>query len=118
MNKYKNKITFVGDFKFHSQKEATRYVELKQLETRGDIKFLELQPRFVLQPEFEAKVYGTQKQKKIAKIEYVGDFCYVRKEDTNTLVVEDVKGYKKIPIYQLKKKLFLFKYPHILFIET
>ena len=42
--KYKNKITEVDGIKFHSKKEADRYIELKLLQKAKKIKFLELQP--------------------------------------------------------------------------
>ena len=42
--KYKNKITEVDGIKFHSKKEANRYIELKLLQKTKKIKFLELQP--------------------------------------------------------------------------
>ena len=40
--KYKNKITEINGIKFHSKKEANRYMELKLLQKAGKIRDIEL----------------------------------------------------------------------------
>lgn len=107
-NKYRNKKTVIDGFTFDSKKEANRYCELKLLKKAGEIEFLELQPRYLLQERF--KDYSGKIQR---KIEYVADFQYFEYE---RMVVEDVKGIKT-DVYKLKKKLFLFKYPNMIFRE-
>ena len=87
-----------------------RYSELKILEKKGLIKDLILQPRFLLQESF---VY---EGKKYRKIEYVADFQYYDNM-INKIVVEDFKGFKTKE-YNIKKKMFLYKYKNYKFIES
>lgn len=100
-NKYRNKKTVIDNVVFHSMKEAARYGELKLLLKAKKIAELKLQPRF--------KLY--------AGIVYVADFMYFYPADPEQMIVEDVKGYKTA-VYQMKKKMFLEKYPAIKFIES
>jgi len=95
---------------FSSKKEMVRYNELKQLLQLGQISDLVLQPKFVLQDKF------TDNTGKLHRaICYVADFQYKIKDID---IVEDVKGFNKIPVYLIKKKLFLFRYPQYVFIEN
>jgi hypothetical protein len=91
MSKYKNKITIVAGIKFHSIKEAGRYLQLKALEEIGEISDLELQPKFPV----------IVNEKKICN--YIADFRYYKKNN-NFPTIEDVKGFLT-PIYKIKKKL-------------
>ena len=52
-NKYRNKKVAIDGIVFDSQAEGKRYQELKLLLKNGDIKDLELQPRFILQDSFK-----------------------------------------------------------------
>ena len=101
MTKYNSKKTIVDGIEFDSKKEANRYCELNLLESAGQIKNLQLQPRFILQESF--KYQGKTER----KIEYVADFMYEEKD--GQVVVEDTKGFKT-DVYKLKRKLFLKKY--------
>jgi len=107
-NKYSNKKTEVDGYKFDSHKEAKYYLYLKSRQENKEIKNLRLQPVFTLQENF------THEGKTIRKIKYVADFSY-HEDDVFTVI--DVKGMKT-DVYKLKKKLFLFKYPSIKFIEV
>lgn len=110
-NKFRNiKITIDG-IKFDSKKEAARYCELKIMEKAGHISDLKTQPRFELLPSFRRD--GVLQR----KIEYIADFMYKTKSG---VFVEDVKSEmtKSLPVYRMKKKLFLFKYQEIKFLET
>ena len=90
-NKYKAVKTTVDGVTFHSKKEASRYVDLMNLQKSGYISNLRLQP------EFPLMVNG----KKIGK--YIADFSYVCK---GVRVIEDVKSKATItPVYRLKKKI-------------
>ena len=102
MSKYNARKTIIDGIKFDSKKEARRYKELKLLEKAGEIKDLQLQPRFTLQEKF--KYQGKTER----KIEYIADFQY---EDIRTgqMIVEDTKGYRT-DVYKLKRKLFLKRY--------
>ena len=98
-SKYNAKKKVVDGHTFDSKREAERYCELKLFVRAGEIRDLELQPRFLLQDKFKDKTGTTHR-----KIEYVADFMYVDKDDKT--VVEDVKGVLT-DVYKLKKKLFL-----------
>lgn len=100
MSKYRAKKTEVDGIKFDSKKEAKRYITLKELEKKGNIEKLILQPRFLLQEGFR------KNGKAYRKIEYVADFMY---EQDGKLIIEDVKGIKT-DVYKLKQKLFEKKY--------
>jgi len=88
-SKYRNKKTKVDGIVFDSQKEASRYLDLKMLEVLGEIKNLELQPKY----EF---VLNGQKI-----CTYRADFRYIEGEK---IVVEDVKGFKT-SMYNLKARM-------------
>jgi len=88
-NKYRAIQTTVDGIKFHSGKEANRYLELKLLQRAGEISDLKLQIPFELWVN----------EIKICK--YIADFAYKEK---GKLVVEDSKGVLT-DTYKLKKKL-------------
>lgn len=98
-SKYNAKKTIVDGHPFDSKREAERYCELKLFLKAGEIRNLELQPRFLLQEGFIDK-----NEIKHKKIEYVADFFYIDKQGRN--VVEDVKGVLT-DVYKIKKKIFL-----------
>jgi gp72 family protein len=100
LSKYRAKKTEIDGIKFDSKKEAKRYIALRELEKKGNIEKLMLQPRFLLQEGFR------KNGKAYRKIEYVADFMY---EQDGKLIIEDVKGIKT-DVYKLKQKLFEKKY--------
>ena len=106
-HKYNAKKVKVDGIEFDSKKEAKRYFELKILEVAGVISNLILQPKFLLQESFE------RDGKKYRAIFYIADFEYI---EDGKRIVEDVKGVKT-DIYKLKKKMFLKKYPQVVFKE-
>ena len=104
-HKYQAVATTVHGFRFASKAEARRYQDLLLIGMAGEIRNLELQPRFDLHVSGE----------KVAT--YVADFRY---EERNTLVpaflragwrdvVEDVKGVKT-PVYRMKRKHLAAEY--------
>ena len=108
-NKYSNKKVTIDGFEFDSRKEAKRYSELKLLLRAKKISNLILQPEFLLQESF--KLNETTHR----AIKYISDFQYEMEGKT---IIEDCKGFKT-DTYQLKKKLFLYKYGNeITFIES
>ena len=106
-NKYRNKKTEIDGHRFDSKKEASRYLVLKLRQENGIISGLELQPVFELQPSFK------RGSKTIRAIKYIADFMYQKK---GQIYVEDVKGVKTAA-YQIKKKMFLKRYPDFIFQE-
>lgn len=101
---------FYDGIQFDSRFEMLRYKELRLREGMGEISELRLQVPFQLLDDF---ISGDGK--KIRGIKYFADFAYIDKFGND--VVEEVKGYLT-PEYKLKKKLFLHRYPNLLFIET
>lgn len=97
-----NKCEYEG-IKFDSKKEKNRYIELLTLERQKLISNLQRQVPFILQEKFE---FGG---KIIREIKYIADFIYV---ENGKIVIEDVKSEatKKDKVYQLKKKMFMYKY--------
>ena len=108
-NKYNaTKVTYYGKT-FASKREGERYLELLDMKLKGEIEDLELQVPYSLLDDF------SYMGKKVKGISYIVDFQYITKQ--GDLVVEDVKGYRPYH-YELKKKLFLSRYSHIVFKET
>lgn len=103
MNKYRNKKVIVAEKEFDSKREGNRYKELKLLERAGEIKDLELQPRFLLQDSFK------KNGRTFRKIEYVADFKYI---ENGKAIVEDVKGMQT-DVFKLKHKIFEKVYPDL-----
>ncbi len=106
----------VDSIEFRSTLEARTYQILKSWEAAGAIRNLKLQPRFVLQEKFR------RDGKTVRAMHYSPDFQYEdnRLDDNcreywRTVVIE-AKGHKTQP-YQMRKKLFLAKYPDIEFRE-
>jgi hypothetical protein len=107
-HKYGAQPTEVDGVRFASKAEAKRYAHLKLLEREGVIWGLVLQPKYELQAKYTTR-YGES----IRAIHYVGDFQYKEPHGVDgQLVVEDVKGMET-DVFKIKRKLFMFKYPHI-----
>lgn len=98
-SKYNARKTTVDGIVFDSAKEAKRYGELMLRGCAGDLRNLELQPRFPLHVgEGDPREIGA----------YVADFAYEESDRGYgavawTMVVEDVKGFKT-PLYRWKKR--------------
>ncbi len=88
-NKYNNKKIVLDGFKFDSIREGNRYLMLRTLECVGEIRNLELQPRY------DFTLNGVKMGF------YKADFRYI---ENGVLIIEDVKGMKT-PVYNLKKKM-------------
>lgn len=112
-NKYKNRTTTIDGILFDSKKEAARYEQLKLLLAAKQIKDLEIHKVFELQGGFR-----DFEKNWVRPITYEADFYY---EDlvNDCFTVEDVKPsfFFKTDVYRIKRKLFLKKYPHVVFRE-
>lgn len=112
-NKYNAKKTEVDGIVFDSKREAARYGELKMLQDSYEyterITGLKLQPEFVLQESFKDSQGKTHRA-----IKYRADFQYTQNGHT---IVEDVKG-KETPVFKLKAKMFIKRYPGLIFRVT
>lgn len=109
--KYKNNKVEVDGHVFDSKRESEIYLQFKILKQRGIITKMELQPRFLLQPSFRYE------GKTIRAIYYQADFRITYSDGKEEVV--DVKSYitEKNPVYRLKRKMFLYKYPDLAFRE-
>jgi hypothetical protein len=105
MSKYRNKKVITEEGVFDSKAEYARWRELKILERAGEIHSL------VRQKPIE---FFLEKKKIFT---YKADACYYSKEH-KALVVEDVKGSKKIEtaVFRLKWKLLKARYPNWIFL--
>lgn len=122
--KIRHTKTEVDGIMFDSKMESDKYKYLKEQLSKGLIKNLELQPEFVLQekyiivdgqviegshPEFD-KIKRKTKAKTIQAIKYRGDFLVTDLDDSQRVI--DTKGLSTTE-FEIKKKLFMFKYPNI-----
>ena len=100
-SKYGNEKVEVNGIKYDSKKEAKRAEELEYMQKWGEIKNLERQKKYVLQPSFEFN------GNKIREIAYLADFVY---EQNGESIVEDVKSEatRKDKVYKLKKKMMMY----------
>lgn len=117
-SKYGAVKTEVDGIVFASKKEAKRYQELKLLERAGEIRGLQLQPRFELRAALTLADIGRERDPALIG-HYVGDFTFeerlvpkggpvgLRREWRR--IVEDVKGFKT-PLYRFKKKFVEAQY--------
>ena len=112
-NKYKNKKIIYNGIKFDSIKEKNRYLTLKMLQKANYIKELELQKKFELQENFTDNT-----GKKQRAITYIADFYYYDNK-LKYYVAEDVKSKatREDKVYRIKSKMFMYKYPNIVFKE-
>lgn len=113
-SKYHARKTVVDGIAFDSQKEARRYIDLKDMQREGKISDLQRQVRFELIPQYRepdtiGKRGGVKKGKVIeSACYYIADFVYVD-EATGEKVVEDAKGFRT-PEYRIKRKLMYDRY--------
>jgi hypothetical protein len=115
MSKYGNQVTITSDgIKHASQKEATRWCELKLLERAGKITDLRRQVEFELIPaQYESYERFSKSGRKIAdgirvaerRVVYVADFVYT--DENGKQVVEDTKGVRTKD-YIIKRKLMRY----------
>ena len=95
--------------KFDSKKEFEYYLLLKDRQKRGEIKDLERQVTFIIQPPFT-----DNRGNKIKGIAYKADFVFLEKNTDPDIALKyvrriiDVKGCKT-EVYKLKKKLLAFR---------
>ena len=101
-NKYGAKRTVVDGIAFMSKREAEYYQKFKMLEGKGEIRKIELQPRFELQPTFK------KNGKTFRSIVYVADFRITWKDGRVEII--DIKGHETYH-FLIKQKLFEYKYP-------
>lgn len=99
---------------FDSTKERDRYLILKRAQDEGKIRGLECQKEFLLQEGFRDNTGKYQRP-----IIYICDFFY-QDVASGDWIVEDVKSIvtRKLEVYRIKRKLFMFRYPEYKFLEA
>lgn len=112
-HKYSAVATVIDGIRFASKAEARRYQELRLLERAGEIKELEIQPKFPLHVHINGRALHVG-DKPICT--YIADFRYRQLEIDEggfsgrwRSIVEDVKGMKTA-MYRLKKKMVEIQY--------
>lgn len=101
-NKYgNNKFEWRGE-KFDSQAEWQYYMILCDRERKGEIRDLQRQVVFELQPSFKGR-----DGKVVRAIKYIADFVYYD-TDTGQRHIIDVKGMKT-EVYKLKCKIMAYQ---------
>lgn len=100
-NKYNAKKTSVDGLVFDSRREAKRYIELREMESSGEISHLQRQVRVELVPPFD------RNGQHFRGVYYVVDFVYTGSD--GNIVWEDVKGMKT-SVYLIKRKLVAYRY--------
>lgn len=108
-SKYHNQKVEVDGRTFDSKKESKDWKNLCTMEACGMISNLRCQVPFVLQAG-----YKNNQGKAIRPIIYVADFVYER---DGTIYVQDSKGVRT-DVFKLKRKMFEYKYPDYVFIES
>lgn len=114
--------TEVDGIMFASKMESEYYLDLKADLAAGRIAKFELQPKFVLQEKFIVVngeiIYGSDddfnrlkrkhKAETIREIAYIADFLVTYNDGTQKVI--DTKG-RSTTEFEIKKKMFLHKYP-------
>jgi len=109
-NKYGAKTTVIDGHEFPSRREAEYYLIYKSMLQHGEIKDLQLQPRFELIP-----AYTTSTGKKVRPCHYTADFLLIYPDGRKRVI--EVKGYRTRD-YQLRRKMFEYEYREYEFEEV
>lgn len=112
-NKYHAIKTECDGIVFDSKLEQRKWEELNRLERIGVIKDLERQVRFILQDG-----YVNNQGKKIRPISYIADFVYYDVKKKKKFVMDTKSKATRTQVYLLKKKIFEYRFPEIIFIEA
>lgn len=105
-NQYGSRYVQLDGITFDSNREASRYLALKEMQSEGTIDCLEPHKKFVLQEGFRDR-HGEYHR----PVTYSPDFVYLENA-TGLWVAEDVKSEATVrdDVWMLKKKLFLYLY--------
>jgi hypothetical protein len=109
-NKYGAKKIEIDGHVFPSKREAEYYLAYKDMLERGEITWLELQPRFELIPAFT-----NHDGKKVRPCHYTADFKLTYPDGRQKII--EVKGFRTRD-YVLRRKIFEYKYPQYEFEEV
>lgn len=113
-NKYSARPEVVDGHRFHSQREAKRYRELKLLVLAGAITGLTLQPKYTLGVDDHPILLKSQGYPNGRRAAYFADFKYTDALSGDE-VIEDVKGMDT-PLSRLKRAIVEAQYDVIIVI--
>lgn len=102
-SKYNARKTEIAGIRFDSALEGKYYLHLLELQEKGEVERIELQPSFILQGGFTDD-YGV----KHMPIKYISDFLVYYKDKPP--VVIDCKGLMTSD-FKIKRKLYCMKFP-------
>jgi hypothetical protein len=106
-SKYGNKHVRIDGILFDSQAEGRRYQELKLLVAAGEIRDLQVHPKFPISPAGRDR----WTHKAIRARTYEADFQYI--EDGH-IVAEDIKG-ARTQLFSLKWDIVRLRFPNVEF---
>ena len=109
-NKFHAKKVTIDGIEFDSKRESQYYLLYKDMLERGEIKDLQLQPRFELIPSFT-----NWQGKKCRPCHYTADFLLTYPDGRQKVV--EVKGFRTRD-YMLRRKLFEWQYREYEFEEV
>lgn len=112
-NKYGAQKTELDGLVFDSKKESREWARLSALQHAGKIRDLERQKRFVLQDGFV-----NNKGERVRPIYYVSDFSFYDVEQGLLVVMDTKSKATRTPVYLLKKKMFEYRFPQYIFVES
>lgn len=101
-NKFSNDKVEHNGMKFDSRAEFEYYLLLEYKQKRGEIRDLQRQVPFTLQPSFK-----DSNGKTVREIKYIADFVYYD-TDTGIRHIVDVKGMKT-EVYKIKAKIMAYQ---------
>jgi len=107
-HKYQAQPTTVDGIRFASKKEARRYSELKLLERAGEIRDLELQPRYPMGTDADPVLIRSKGYPNGRRVTYVADFRYYDTREAR-VIVEDTKGVDT-PASRIKRAFVEWQY--------
>lgn len=113
-NKYGAKKVTLDGIRFDSQREAKRYAELRDMQKRGEISHLELQPAFKLAVDGRPVLIRSKGYPNGRQVTYRADFAYW---DGDKRVIEDSKGMAT-DVFKLKKAFVEAMFPAVRIVEV
>lgn len=111
-NKFHAQKTVVDNITFDSKHESRDYIRYKQMEKTGIIQDLQRQVKFELQPAFV-----NNKGENVRAITYLADFTFIR-DGVKYAVDSKSEITKKDKTYRIKRKMFEYKFPDYIFVES
>ncbi|MBS7362499.1 MAG: DUF1064 domain-containing protein [Paludibacteraceae bacterium] len=104
-SKYRSRSVEVDGIRFDSKKEASYYKIYKMQLDSGQIKSLELQPKYELIPRHR------RRGKAVRSMNYYADFEIEHLDGRIEIIDVKASASYKTEVYRMKKKIFEYLYP-------